>query len=122
MPLEGNRRITLRGRAPTTTSAAGASVETGPRPELRAWASREDRGGARRVIDDVEAGSWHSIFTVRHFPRMDELGLDESWELVDERGRPHAIERIAESTAAPGGAIWYRIFATRMNTGADNGR
>ena len=120
MPFEGNRRITLYGRAPTTRSATGVDVKTGDRPSMVVWARREDRGGSRRIIDDAEAGAWDTVFVFRHSPLMDTLGLDESWQLVDERGRPHSIERIAETTTAPGGAIWYRVHAMRISTGAEN--
>ena len=120
MPFEGDRKIALVGRAPTTRSATGVDVETGPAPRIEVWARREDRGGSRRVIDDAEAGAWDTVFVVRHSALMDSLGLDESWQLIDERGRPHSIERIAEATYAPGGAIWYRLHAMRITTGQDN--
>ena len=79
---------------------------------IEAYAVREDKGGSRRLIADatILAGEWTTLFTVRESAAYRDI--DESWEIIDERGVKFEIERVSEISSGSA-ARHLRLYATR---------
>ena len=114
--MVGTRRIVLREPQPTGERALGGKQRYRP-PKLHVvYAIREAaKGGSEGLIAEDVVGA--EAKRVYRFPEDNVAGVvDESWDLVDERGVVLDIESVGEQTAGPR-RRWLRVVAVRHTKG-----
>ena len=105
--MEGDRKVVLLEPGPETKVGPGQYGDA-EKIAHAAWAIRHDRGGSERLRADTRVGEWNTRFEVRKRPEIAQI--EPTWELIDERGRKHDIEAVAEPPGILGRTRWW-IYA-----------
>ena len=105
--VEGDRLIKLY-KPSVSGNAAGVSAYTFTKL-YEIYATRRDRTGSVREIDDQRASEWTTAFTIRA-PLGDRPEAD--WRIVEAaRGEQYVIEHVGEISGSRGGKL--RLLAVR---------
>ena len=108
--MEGDELITLMEPQDLTSDDLG-QVTPSSYQDHPIWAKRSDRAGKETESGATEYGNWDTRFQVRRDGLND---MDETWLLVDERGRNYDIQAVIE--APFGKRRWWFILATRRES------